>query len=44
MGVGLAAAYTMRKEVYYCPDCRGRLEYIEKYDGWYCRNCEEYKY
>ncbi len=27
----------------YCPDCGDMLRWIEKYHGWYCDNCKEYK-
>ncbi len=26
-----------------CPDCKRKLNYIKKYDRWYCYECEEYK-
>ncbi|MFW5945318.1 MAG: hypothetical protein ACOCSJ_05690 [Candidatus Natronoplasma sp.] len=26
-----------------CPDCDKDMQYIEKYDRWYCSNCDEYK-
>jgi len=26
-----------------CPDCGGKMRYIEEYESWYCDNCQEYK-
>jgi len=26
-----------------CPDCGGKLRYINEYDRWYCDRCQEYK-
>ena len=27
-----------------CPHCKQKLEYIPKYDGWYCWNCDSYPF
>lgn len=26
-----------------CPDCKKPMEWVEKWDEWYCENCDEYK-
>jgi len=26
-----------------CPDCDGKLRFIEQYDRWYCDSCQKYK-
>ena len=41
---GRGHAYThKRKKIYSCPDCGGKMRYIEEYESWYCDNCQEYK-
>ena len=30
--------------VYFCPDCRNAVEYIDQYQKYYCHNCNDYPF
>ncbi|MBS3816669.1 MAG: S8 family serine peptidase [Candidatus Thermoplasmatota archaeon] len=40
---GATGASSLSSEKESCPDCRGRLQWVEEYERWFCENCEEYK-
>ena len=36
------AIFKIRRESVTCPECGDSPHYVEKYDRWYCYNCEKY--